>query len=130
MKKSYRLWFCFGSENTKQAIIPVFLTRICSRSVKNQETAGGFVIFITENAVIGGGLPISTIDRQITNMDQPFDDGEHIIYVNGANRDASNRINSKTQPKYSVALFTLFKLFFFDLLYKFFFQISHRMENT
>ena len=51
-----------------------------------------FVIFITENDVIGGGLPIYTIDRQITNMDQPFDDGEHIIYVNGADRDASTAL--------------------------------------
>lgn len=51
-----------------------------------------FVIFITENDVIGGGLPIYTIDRQITNMNQPFDDGEHIIYVNGENRNASTEL--------------------------------------
>ena len=40
-----------------------------------------YVIFITENDVIGGNLPIYTIERQITNMGQPFNDGEHIIYV-------------------------------------------------
>ena len=36
------------------------------------------MIFITENDVLGGNLPIYTIEWQITNMDQPFDDGEHI----------------------------------------------------
>ena len=51
-----------------------------------------FVIFITENDVIGGGLPIYTIDRQITNLGQPFDDGEHIIYVNGADKNASTEL--------------------------------------
>lgn len=48
-----------------------------------------FVIFITENDVIGDGLPLYTIDRQITNTGKAFDDGEHIIYVNGADKDAS-----------------------------------------
>ena len=45
-----------------------------------------YVIFITENDVIGGNLPIYTIERQITNMGQPFNDGEHIIYVQGHGR--------------------------------------------
>ena len=51
-----------------------------------------FVIFITENDVIGGGLPLYNIDRQIANMTQPFDDGEHIVYVNGADKDASTAL--------------------------------------
>ena len=51
-----------------------------------------FVIFITENDVIGGGLPLYAVDRQITDMNQPFDDGEHIIYVNGADKDASTEL--------------------------------------
>ena len=51
-----------------------------------------FVILITENDVIGDGLPIYTIDRQITNTGKPFDDGEHIVYVNGANKDASTAL--------------------------------------
>ena len=38
-----------------------------------------FVIFITENDVIGDGLPLYTVDRQITNIGKPFDDCEHII---------------------------------------------------
>lgn len=51
-----------------------------------------FVIFITENDVIGDGLPIYTIERQITNTGTPFDDGEHIIYVNGADKNASTEL--------------------------------------
>lgn len=50
------------------------------------------VIFITENDVIGDGLPLYTIDRQITNTGKAFDDGEHIIYVNGADKDASTEL--------------------------------------
>lgn len=51
-----------------------------------------YVIFITENDVIGGNLPIYTIERQITNMGQPFNDGEHIIYVNGADKDSATEL--------------------------------------
>lgn len=51
-----------------------------------------FVILITENDVIGDGLPLYLIDRQITNTGKAFDDGEHIIYVNGENKDASTEL--------------------------------------
>ena len=51
-----------------------------------------FVIFITENDMIGDGLPLYTVDRQITNTGKPFDDCEHIIYVNGADKDASTAL--------------------------------------
>ena len=51
-----------------------------------------YVIFITENDVIGDGEPLYKIERQITNTGEPFDDGEHIIYVNGSNRDASTEL--------------------------------------
>ena len=51
-----------------------------------------FEIFITENDVIGDGLPLYTIDRQITNTGKLFDDGEHIVYVNGADKDASTAL--------------------------------------
>ncbi|MDO4804365.1 MAG: hypothetical protein Q4A32_06060 [Lachnospiraceae bacterium] len=32
---------------------------------------------------------IYTVDRQITSTGKPFDDGEHIIYVNGEDKDTS-----------------------------------------
>ena len=42
--------------------------------------------------MLGDGLSLYTIDRQITNRGKPFDDGEHIIYVNGADKDASTAL--------------------------------------
>lgn len=50
------------------------------------------VIFITEHDVIGAGKPIYMIDRQITNVGIPFDDGSHIVYVNGAYTDEATEI--------------------------------------
>ena len=50
------------------------------------------MIFITKNDVIGDALPLYAIDRQITNTGKAFDDGEHIIYVNGVDRDASTEL--------------------------------------
>lgn len=43
-----------------------------------------YVIFITENDVWGEGQPIYLIERINTTTSKHFDDGEHIIYVNGA----------------------------------------------
>lgn len=51
-----------------------------------------YVIFITENDVLGDGEPLYSIERQITNTGKPFDDGEHIIYVNGENKDSSTEL--------------------------------------
>lgn len=41
-----------------------------------------YVIFITENDVIGNGLPIYHVDRVIKETGGLFDDKAHIIYVN------------------------------------------------
>lgn len=43
-----------------------------------------YVIFITERDIFGGGKALYRIDRMNRDMDTPFSDGEHIIYVNGA----------------------------------------------
>ena len=51
-----------------------------------------YIIFITENDVIGENEPIYIVERQIVNIDKPFDDGEHIIYVNGANKDGTTEL--------------------------------------
>ncbi len=48
-----------------------------------------YVIFITENDVLCGGLPIYHIERIIKEMNQEFKDGEHIIYVNSKIQDES-----------------------------------------
>lgn len=46
-----------------------------------------YVIFITENDVLGKGKLIYHINCVIEETGEPFDDGSHIIYVNGAYRD-------------------------------------------
>ena len=51
-----------------------------------------FVIFITENDVIGKGKPLYRIERRIEETDEPFDDGEHIMYVNGADKNTSTEL--------------------------------------
>ncbi len=48
-----------------------------------------YVIFITENDVIGKELPIYHVERVLMETDEPFGDGSHIIYVNGAYRSDS-----------------------------------------
>jgi len=42
-----------------------------------------FTIFITERDIFGKGIPIYLIDRVNKGTGQDFEDGEHIIYVNG-----------------------------------------------
>jgi hypothetical protein len=42
--------------------------------------------------VIGRGKPLYLIERKIEEIDELFNDGEHIIYVNGASRDASTKL--------------------------------------
>ena len=50
-----------------------------------------YVIFITENDVMGGGKDVYQIDRMIRELDcKSFGDGTHIIYVNGATRSKSD----------------------------------------
>lgn len=46
-----------------------------------------YVIFITENDVLRKGKPIYHINRVIEETGESFDDGSHIIYVNGEYRD-------------------------------------------
>lgn len=46
-----------------------------------------FVVFITENDVIGKGKPLYQIERCFLDTGERFEDGSHILYVNGAYRD-------------------------------------------
>ena len=52
-----------------------------------ENLAETFVIFITENDVIGKNKPIYHIDRYIREADEYFNDGSHIIYVNASYKD-------------------------------------------
>ncbi len=46
-----------------------------------------YVIFITETDVLKANKPIYHADRIIAETGLPLNDGAHIIYVNGQNRD-------------------------------------------
>ncbi|MCM1161383.1 MAG: PD-(D/E)XK nuclease family transposase [Roseburia sp.] len=45
-----------------------------------------WVIFITENDVMGKGLPLYPIERCFLGTGEKFEDGSHILYVNGTYR--------------------------------------------
>ena len=51
---------------------------------KFKELHDSYVIFITENDTMGMGLPMYHIERTIRESGGLFNDGSHIIYVNGA----------------------------------------------
>lgn len=48
-----------------------------------------YVVFITENDVMGKGKPLYQIERCIVETGEMFSDGSHILYVNGAYRGES-----------------------------------------
>ena len=45
-----------------------------------------YIIFITSNDVLKGGLPVYTIERTIQETGELFGDKAHIVYVNGSHR--------------------------------------------
>ena len=49
-----------------------------------KELPDTYVIFITEHDIFKKGKPIYHIERMNIETGEPFNDGEHIIYVNGA----------------------------------------------
>ena len=49
-----------------------------------------YTIFITEKDVYGLGKPIYRIERMNLDTGKPFEDGEHILYVNGEYRGNSD----------------------------------------
>ncbi len=56
------------------------------------KVADSYVIFITENDVLKGNKATYHIERVVTEMNEPFGDGAHIIYVNGAYQDVESSI--------------------------------------
>lgn len=56
------------------------------------ELKDNYVIFITEHDVLKKGLPLYTIERCIMETGEMFNDGSHIIYVNGEYRDENTEL--------------------------------------
>lgn len=42
------------------------------------------MVFIAQTDIFGHGMPIYTINRHFEEIDDRFDDGSHIVYVNGS----------------------------------------------
>ena len=57
-----------------------------------KELPESFVIFITENDVLGYGLPLNTIDSTIKENGKPFKSGSHTVYVNCEHHDAETAL--------------------------------------
>lgn len=60
---------------------------LLEKGVDFDELPETWVIFITENDVMGQGKPLYRIERCILGTGERFEDGSHILYVNGAYRD-------------------------------------------
>mgnify|MGYP000105088237 CR=1 FL=1 len=76
----------FGAKSTvsNSSLLDANLTRKGDAYDALNET---YVIFITENDVLRGGLPIYHINRIIEEMGKSFGDEAHIIYVNSQIKD-------------------------------------------
>lgn len=67
-------------------------TKMLKEKQSFKDIHDSYVIFITENDVIGAGLALYHIDRIIKEIDKDFIDGSHIIYVNGSYKDDNSQI--------------------------------------
>lgn len=55
-----------------------------------KELPDTYTIFIIETDFYGQGKPVYPVERMNLATGQPFEDGEHILYVNGEYRDSSD----------------------------------------
>ena len=67
-------------------------SHMLKESQRYDELKDSYVIFITEQDVLKQGDPLYKIERIILNNDEHFNDGGHIIYVNGAFKDDSTEL--------------------------------------
>ena len=67
-------------------------TRMLKEKQDFKDIHDSYVIFITENDVIGAGLSLYHIDRVIKEIGADFVDGSHIIYVNGSYKNDNDPI--------------------------------------
>ena len=68
-------------------------SRMLNKNEDFSKMCDSYVIFITENDVMEKGFPMYHVNRHIEELDnESFDDGNHIIYVNGAYKDVSSDI--------------------------------------
>ena len=61
-------------------------SREINKGTKYQDFPEIWVIFITENDIFGAQLPMYHVERSVIELNKPFEDAAHIIYVNGEYR--------------------------------------------
>lgn len=66
--------------------------RMLKAKQKFKEIHDSYVIFITENDFMGQGLPMYHIERVIQETGTLFNDGSHIIYVNGSYKNDNDPV--------------------------------------
>ena len=69
-------------------------TRMMKEGQEFSELRDSYMVFITQTDIFGRGLPIYTINRYFEEIGGLFDDGSHIVYVNGSYKgdDAIGRL--------------------------------------
>lgn len=58
-------------------------SRMLKAGQEFSELQDSYMMFITQTDIFGHGIPIYTINRYFEEIDDIFDDGSHIVYVNG-----------------------------------------------
>mgnify|MGYP003496708170 FL=1 len=70
-----------------------------------EELPESYVIFITRDDILGYGLPIYHIDRQIKELEEAFQDEAHIIYVNSRKQENTGGMDDDSSfPVFFVVL--------------------------
>lgn len=82
-----------GADKTRVRVNSAQLdVRMLKHRQKFKEIKDSYVIFITENDVLGKGRALSHIDRYVLEDNEEWGDGNHIIYANAAYPDTSSDI--------------------------------------
>ena len=58
-------------------------SRMLKAGQEFSELQDSYMVFITQTDIFGYGIPIYTINRYFEEIEDSFDDGSHIVYVNG-----------------------------------------------
>ena len=58
-------------------------SRMLKAGQEFSELQDSYMVFITQTDIFGHGIPIYTINRHFEEIDDIFDDGSYIVYVNG-----------------------------------------------
>ena len=57
--------------------------RILEKGQRFRDLRDSYVIFLTEQDIVGAGKPLYHMERRIIETEEAMGDGSHIIYVNG-----------------------------------------------